>query len=242
MGALKKITFTGVDDKTDLDELRKLSLDYKYFVEFGVLVSNERTREGNDQRFPSVDRIHSIRRRFVSEQLSLHLCGDLARNAMKDNWNGVYNLIGNDMLHFNRCQLNISNMQQSSVLHLEPPTSFKEVIIQQSSMSKMWQYLTAKKNNSDDNLNTRVNVSVLFDASGGRGITNEFEPYPYEWSGYAGGISADNFPSLVIPLIKNPYIRDFWVDMESSVRTDNWFDIEKVKKVLDVWDSLKNSL
>ena len=33
-------------------------------------------------------------------------------------------------------------------------------------------------------------------------------------------------------LLKNVSMGEFWIDMESGVRTEDWFDIDKVEKVL----------
>ena len=51
--------------------------------------------------------------------------------------------------------------------------------------------------------------------------------------GYAGGLNIDNVESV----IKDLYIVNddiFWVDMETSVRTNDWFDISKCEKVLGI--------
>ena len=34
-------------------------------------------------------------------------------------------------------------------------------------------------------------------------------------------------------LMENEQVGDFWIDMESGVRTDDWFDLDKVTKVLE---------
>lgn len=46
---LTKVTFTGIDEKTNLERLSKLQKEYS-FAEFGILVSYDWKENGN--RFP----------------------------------------------------------------------------------------------------------------------------------------------------------------------------------------------
>ena len=76
-------------------------------------------------------------------------------------------------------------------------------------------------------------VSALFDASGGRGI----EPFRWPVSpvsirfGFAGGIGPDNLVEVLRDI--GPREAPFWIDMESGVRTDDRFDLAKVRAVLE---------
>ena len=82
-------------------------------------------------------------------------------------------------------------------------------------------------------------MSILLDASGGLGIDTGIKLWP-DWFykvGYAGGMNADNVGDKLAYLIENAR-HPFWIDMESGVRTDDWFDIDKVLKVLKVCDEV----
>lgn len=83
------------------------------------------------------------------------------------------------------------------------------------------------------------NVSWLFDRSGGEGVSATRYPapaYPANQQrageyGYAGGINPENVAS-VLERIPN-YTRDYWIDMESGVRTDDQFDLAKCRAVCE---------
>lgn len=76
-------------------------------------------------------------------------------------------------------------------------------------------------------------ASVLFDPSGGRGIEAFRWPSPPIGChlGYAGGIKPDQIVDTLkeIGVVDSP----FWIDMESGVRTDDKFDLAKVRQVLE---------
>ena len=65
------ITFTGIDDRTDL--FRANELAGKYPIEWGVLFS----KSNKDSRYPSIQGIKEICENLESK--SAHLCGSLAR-------------------------------------------------------------------------------------------------------------------------------------------------------------------
>ena len=88
-------------------------------------------------------------------------------------------------------------------------------------------------------------VSMLLDASGGRGIDGPVEAYPAthgEKIGYAGGICPENVAEKLRFLLLHPLVGDFWIDMESGVRTDGWFDLDKVEAVLETVDCVLHSV
>ena len=53
-------------------------------------------------------------------------------------------------------------------------------------------------------------------------------------TGYAGGFDHNNVKDKLICLFCNEYVGDFWIDMESSVRTDDKFDLNKVRRILEI--------
>ena len=76
---------------------------------------------------------------------------------------------------------------------------------------------------------------MLLDASGGLGIDTPIVLYPSNGKiGYAGGINEGNVATKLEYLLRNVRTGDFWIDMESGVRTDDWFDLDKVRRVLAI--------
>ncbi|QQG37408.1 MAG: hypothetical protein HYS17_07415 [Micavibrio aeruginosavorus] len=80
------------------------------------------------------------------------------------------------------------------------------------------------------------NHALLFDASAGRGISPGHwdAPLPGHFCGYAGGLNPENLQENLnlISSIANGYTT--WIDMESGVRTDDRFDIGKVRRILSI--------
>jgi phosphoribosylanthranilate isomerase len=82
---------------------------------------------------------------------------------------------------------------------------------------------------------------VLLDASGGQGIDTPVEVAPAFSAlkvGYAGGINPDNVAEKLTYLLEHVETGDFWIDMESGVRTNDWFDLDKVYTVLEICQSI----
>ena len=78
-------------------------------------------------------------------------------------------------------------------------------------------------------------VDWLFDKSGGRGAAPPSWPKAREgaFCGYAGGLNPDNI-GVALPAIAAcvPEGQPYWIDMESGVRTDDRFDLDKCELVL----------
>jgi hypothetical protein len=93
--------------------------------------------------------------------------------------------------------------------------------------------------------NVPKNVQFLFDSSGGNGLYDDTlfytEPILDYYTGYAGGINCENIESIceIISSNKNadhhhPNNTNCWIDLESGVRTNNEFDLEKVETILRI--------
>lgn len=74
-------------------------------------------------------------------------------------------------------------------------------------------------------------VSPLFDCSGGRGteIPDYPKAAPDQLIGYAGGFRPGNVRPFIEGLHHHPH--DYWIDMETGVRTNDWFDVDKCREV-----------
>lgn len=221
---LQHITFTGIDQYTDIARLRELQKRFP-LAEFGVLLSTDWTKNGT--RFPNPALLKELAGQDL--YLSAHLCGDAAEWALDGHWPWIDNIIfGGDEIRkaFSRIQLNVStrkNLPERLVATL-PHT---EIIIQQKDVDHTGLFLRSAECMAD--------VSVLLDASGGRGLECPFEVRPEMKAfkvGYAGGIGPDNAANKLAELLRNPNIGRFWIDMENRVRTDDRLDLDKVEAVL----------
>ena len=198
------ITFTGVDTRTDIEACIELADTYP--VEFGFLYSETRQE-------PRYSGCHMLPY-FAAKGLrtALHLCGSAARDTMKTQ---SYPPVCKDA---GRVQVNLKTNEYRwdamSILDGIKPT------IQQSRDVKSWP-------------DTPRDVAPLLDCSGGRGTEIQSYPAnaPMQFAGYAGGFRPGNVRSFLQGLHFHPF--GFWIDMETGVRTDDWFDIVKCRAVCD---------
>lgn len=79
-------------------------------------------------------------------------------------------------------------------------------------------------------------VHVLLDESRGKGLAPASWSIPTQYAGlpvyvgFAGGIGPANTQDVLNQV--RALMRPYWIDMETSVRTDNAFDVAKVEAVL----------
>ena len=203
------VTISGADDNVNPDDLVDLSQRYP-FVEWGILHS---TKLCGTKRYPSgawITRLASLSGKHEEVNLSAHLCGEMAERYH----------VSLASLHagFGRVQYN--GMLPHEV---KPDSSVAyqyEHIIQVRSTT----FFSAALSHVED---YSARMSVMWDASGGRGKSPEFWIVPTgsaRW-GLAGGLGPGHC-AKVVPL------GPAWIDMESGVRTENDFDLSKVEAVL----------
>ena len=221
---LRHITFTGIDGRTDLDELCNIQQAYP-IVEWGVLVAKNWKDNGN--RFFNPSYLDALEDRRLN--LSAHLCGSIARAAVRGDITPFYEWSRYYYHLFNRCQLNVAASLGNPVsfdYSGKIANYFDEVILQQKSAREVPLFLNSKVSR---------HITCLLDASGGQGIDSPIEvlKLPHK-IGYAGGINTDNVADKLSYLMESDDVDDFWIDMESGVRTDDWFDLDKVVKVLEI--------
>ena len=224
MGNLRQITFTGIGNETDLKALKEIQDEYP-LVEWGVLMS--KNWKENGPRYFDPGFIYDIKFKKLDLHMSCHVCGSVAREAMNNSWEPLKQLTHYHYDVFQRCQLNISsNDPTPKTPYLRKPLFLKELIIQQKSENDLLVF---------DTIIDRSKMSVLLDASGGRGIDTPFKPFLRHGLkvGYAGGLSPDNVGDKLYHLL-HEVDGEFWIDMESGVRTDDVFDLNKVYRVLHI--------
>jgi hypothetical protein len=224
---LKHITFTGVDSKTDIDRLLEIQREYP-IVEFGILASKHWNENGPRYLNPSL--IHKFYDKKLN--LALHLCGSISRDAAEGLWVEVDNLIGRNLKIFKRIQLNIAKRNDNPNYCWASIFSGQEIIIQQKDTvnDSILKNTIEKWKEYEWN---KCTLSVLIDGSGGQGIDTGIQLYPYDGCvGYAGGFNPENCAEKLTYLYEN-VSGDFWIDMESGVRTNDYFDLDKVVSVLE---------
>ena len=229
---LQHITFTGIDAKTDIKALTEIQREFP-IAEFGVLTSYHWYENGN--RYLEPRRLNDLQWRGLN--LSLHVCGEAAHNAAMGRYvSDTYHLAWGQLGLFQRIQLNIANRQDNPATVRS--SQCKEIIIQQRCATEVELFLNSMR--ADHN----AVFSVLLDASGGQGIDTPIKVLPNAGKpfkvGYAGGINPDNVADKLAYLLQHDEVGDFWIDMESGVRTDDWFDIDKVRRVLEICEPIIN--
>lgn len=228
MKNLKLISFVGIDEKTILEDILKMESVVPY--EFGVLFSDSKSLT-NHIRYPN----YKFCKEFLewgiknNVQTSLHLCGTVIErflNKEKD----VLDLCADA----GRIQLNLNIKEypdhedlSSRIWSVQKFTGYS-IILQQNKTKEKFMQVFLKQNTFP--------ISLLHDGSGGFGreITQTVPPDDRHFTGYAGGIKPENV-SKIVGLIENnnPNNRPYYIDMESGVRVDNVFSIEKCKEVIN---------
>ncbi|HYX21263.1 MAG TPA: hypothetical protein VFA98_10510 [Thermoanaerobaculia bacterium] len=217
------VTITGADDDVDPNQLAHLSRFYP-FVEWGILFSEKRRAL---PRYPSLRWIRSLEdvaARRGQMKLAMHLCGSEARIATL----GAKEFSPGAM--WRRVQVN----------GYETGTATREWI--QNGFTWILQARTRETLRAAIDDACVSSADVLYDPSGGEGsVQQEWPTMPTasvseERSigyGYAGGINPINVAAVIGQVRGKSLALDrIWIDMESGVRTEDRFDIEKVKAVL----------
>lgn len=107
MAVIKHISFNGVDILTDLDRL--ISIQKRFpLAEFGIILSKNWDENGNRYFDP-----HILERfKGLPLNLSAHLCGSVAREAIKDNWQPTIDLCCGNFNIFKERSLTLQKMLQ----------------------------------------------------------------------------------------------------------------------------------
>lgn len=217
------ITFTGVDDWSDINEMAALSDLYP--IEWGILFSP--TRQGVDPRYPryeTISRIVDAGRGAVLGGLrfAAHICGGHARAIMDEGPKAFMEATPA------RLPVDLSDFRRIQVNHAAPST------LQIQRFARGWSTRPRGIAQSRGSVfPSDERVDWLFDCSGGTGAEPAAWPPHPGWRrlvGYAGGINPANVASVVDAIgAAGPY----WIDMESGVRTDNRVDLAKCRAVCE---------
>lgn len=223
------ITFTGLDDRTDLVRAEELAKQYP--IEYGVLFSSS----NKDSRYPSQQGVKEILKMDCKK--SAHLCGSVSTAFRKGIFYGEGSQFDVPLHGFDRVQINC----RSSELIPEVSHSFK---FARSVLDIIPIYQSRSEYFPAGNL-----ALPLFDMSGGRGkLPAEIPPLLADHLvGYAGGMGPDTVADYLAKIASATYANElgsrseqtehdykFWIDMEGQIRTDGWFDLDKVQKVCEL--------
>lgn len=234
---LKNITFTGADNKTDPKKLYKLSEKHPE-IEWGILWYPQKMGQ---QRYPTKRWIKDfLKNKTDNTHTSLHICGIDAQNF---GYKVLESQIWDYISYTDRIQLNFGKMNwnlDAVVAFLQHGKYDFRYAVNLYHAQSPGKYVIIQANKENRILNACLEdesaIEFLFDESRGNGksIVSLPEPYPLKYNGYAGGISPDNVAAIVKQLNqKYPDFGEYWIDMETGIRTDNEFDLTKVKTVLD---------
>jgi phosphoribosylanthranilate isomerase len=221
------VSLTGPDDKTSIDQLARISEAYP-FVEWGVLyVPNYNGTKRNPSEQWRKDFFDSA----MPGSKATHLCGAKAFYQLLDNE------LPAEILKSNRIQLNINarkvefSDQEVKEVYARALDVVPAVILQLHSSTQNVIRDFLKSVSSSD----RSRIHVLLDESRGKG------KMPSHWTlpafladipcGIAGGLNPTNIAEVLSRFEASSNVR--WVDMESGIRTDNEFDLDKAISVLE---------
>lgn len=204
------ITFTGIDERTPDDALYEIS--QRWPVEFGLLISQK--QQGQHPRYPDPDTLSRILWRAEHFNLAAHVCGSMARDIMTHgacNWSPI------DFGYCKRVQINCEDYDLANAERFGLGWGVQTIV---QTRADAFPYPSSSQ--------------FLFDRSGGNGVAPSRWPshpvgrYAKHLVGYAGGVNPDTVVDVIEAIDAcGPY----WIDMESGVRTDDWFDLNKVVAV-----------
>lgn len=207
-----KITITGIDYQTSASQLFRLMKNWPR-AEVGLLYT---TTPNERNRYPSISYLANLAFE-LGDKSAIHICGSEARHEMIVGGNDLQTVLR----QAGRVQIN-GNVTKEELLLLAPKV--RTIITQHNLANQMLANVDCK------------NHEILMDTSSGRGLL------PDAWTravtskpvGFAGGLGPDNLNNQLVSL-SSVVSGHWWVDMESGLRTNDWFDIDKAERVLEIF-------
>lgn len=232
--SLELVSLTGADDMVSPEALATISAKHP-FVEWAILYFPE--KEGTP-RNPSA----AWREAFLALDIpytAAHLCGTQVFRELLDHQAAPARIA--DLARYRRIQLNI-NARRLEFTEEEVLAVYRT--LHGAGLRLILQYHEASKRVVDLFLydldeDGMKRVDILFDASKGTGQRPDDWPTPHRFNlfcGYAGGLGPDvleaELPKIKAAVAQSRRDLPYWIDMESGIRTDNAFDLEKAGHVL----------
>lgn len=220
---LKYCSITGADDAVNVADLTNLAQEFPC-AEWAVLLMRERA---GTPRFPRPEWIENFTAHTLGQNKAMHLCGDAFLGFIAKDPE-VLNL----MAGFQRIQL---NLKFGDVEGKYDPLALWARVRETPQHQFILQY-TPEKQGLLPLFKDVANHAVLYDASAGQGVSPDKwdAPLPGHFCGYAGGLNPDNVARNLRDIQRVAASHETWIDMETGVRTDDRFDLDKVRRVLTI--------
>jgi phosphoribosylanthranilate isomerase len=210
------ITFTGADDERYLEQMWAITKQFHQLyhrVEWALLYSDKH-RFGGKPRYCTPEFIAKVV--DLLPNVAIHLCGDIAHEFLEKSYKCLPFW---QIQHNNRIRIQINGNFTNDV-KLSKLCTPNPIIFQWS---------------EDKFPNTgELDQNFLYDKSGGKGQSPDSWAVPsnqFATVGYAGGIGPHNVKDVIEGINKVVGQTPYWIDMESSLRTDDRFDISKCMDV-----------
>ena len=231
---IDRVTVTGADNGTSIQEMIDVATEFP-FVEWGILFSERRDRN----RYPGVEWLNTLKEQFLNLNLSAHICGKWMREIADGRW-GLPPEMEAIMKAFDRVQLNFRTYASK----IDRP-AFLHGLRERLAVTPGVQFIFQLGEFDSDILKEAcvtpphepagIDAVAVFDLSGGTGVLPEYWPSSEgRYVGYAGGLSPDNVADQLKVL--ETHVGEgaglAWIDAESHLRTDDRFDMQKVRKFL----------
>lgn len=248
---LRLVGFCGVDDTVSPQLLKDLSSHYEW-VEWGVLFRSDLEGQARYASSDWVMRLVEIQKGCNGAlNLAAHLCGNRCQEVLEGDYSFVQSL---SAMGFRRVQVNATaansvTVDATKMLNyvdnirkcVDAVPQIEWIIQCNDETVPIWSELVKQPPSAS-------NMSLLYDASCGKGVLVTSFPsptlYPSIRCGYAGGIGPSSISSVLGNLAavvaeSGADTQPVWVDMESSLRavlvadpvtgaTKDVFSVEKV--------------
>jgi hypothetical protein len=234
---LRHVTITGADDSTDIGWMIETQKRFP-FMEWGILTSPNRL---GTPRYPSFVKQCDIADCSPELVLSLHVCGGYVRRICAGDWSSLH--LGSLPLikSVSRVQLNfrpyLARLGDLFYEHASKFSRFEDLplICQIGDGMSAGGWLRLKQGFSDfaieqaDSPKVAAGIMPFYDMSGGQGISPSWWPGAplHAYTGYAGGLGPDNVVEHLQAI--EQVAEDYWVDMETRVRTDDNLSLDRAK-------------
>lgn len=238
---IKYITCSDPRDYNTFAELRSLwNLDPER-VEMGIQMHPGKVSKGTQRYEWVADLIHSLEQDSSNDyNLALHVnsewCGEICNGKIPEDlvplFSARHQMLYGSVPVVKRIQLNLPKCVANSF----NPQKLKTVIDAFPRQAFILQYNNVTKKAVDALYKTGALFTLLYDSSGGRGIS------PYAWSepvykgrmmGYSGGLSPENVEDNLLKISQVTSANDqIWIDAEGKLKTDDKFDVLRAKQYI----------